>query len=101
MALDFGGVDALTAVQRVMLSQACRLLMRAEREKSAEDAVRLSNAATRMLASLRDGRRRKPVAPVETFAEPSPLDAYLAERYGQRDAEEPASAPEETEAARR
>ncbi len=69
MAADFGGVDALTPVQSVMLSQACRLLMRAEREKNAEDAVRLSNAAVRMLGSLRNGRRQPTLRPVETFAE--------------------------------
>ncbi len=68
MAADYGGVDALTSVQRVMLSQACRLLMRAERERIAEDAVRLSNAALRMLGALQNGRK-KPAPPVLSLDE--------------------------------
>lgn len=79
MAADFGGADALTSVQRVMLAQSVRLLMRAEREKNAEDAVRLSNAAIRMLGTLRNGRRR-PAAP--SLAEHLRAAELAAEREG-------------------
>jgi hypothetical protein len=68
MAADFGGAKALTSVQAVMLAQSVRLLMRAEREKNAEDAVRLSNAAMRMLGTLRNGRR-KAAAPTLSLRE--------------------------------
>jgi hypothetical protein len=71
LAAVFGGASGLTSVQTIMLGQAARLLMRAERERNAEDAVRLSNAAVRILGSLRNGRR-KPAPPTMS------LDEHLA-----------------------
>lgn len=65
MAADFEGT--LSAIDRTMLLQACRLLIRSERTPDADLAVRLSNAAARLLASLRSAKRREPIG--ETFAE--------------------------------
>jgi hypothetical protein len=40
------------------VGQAVALLIRSEKVKDADDAVRLANAASRLLASLRKGKRR-------------------------------------------
>ena len=66
MSADF---VELTAVEGALLQQAARLMARSERTQTAEDAVRLANAATRILGKLR-AERRKPAA--LTF------DQYLA-----------------------
>jgi hypothetical protein len=68
LAADFGGVAALSALDRVLLSQACRLMARAARARDADAAVRLSSEARRALLSL---RKRVPgrSAPTETFAD--------------------------------
>jgi hypothetical protein len=52
LADEFGGAD-LSAADRALLMQACRLLVRSERVKEAEDAVKCANAARRILAGLR------------------------------------------------
>jgi hypothetical protein len=59
MAADFGGVDALTAIDKTMLAQASRLLVRSERAKNADIAVRLSNASARLLAGLRKTKHQR------------------------------------------
>ncbi len=59
MAADFGGVDALSGVDRAMLMQACRLMARGARAKAADDAVRLTSEARRILQSLRKPVPRK------------------------------------------
>jgi hypothetical protein len=56
MAADLG---ELTGIDSVVLRQAARLLVRAERTKNPDIAVRASNAASRMLATLQK-KRRKP-----------------------------------------
>jgi hypothetical protein len=59
---DLGGETALSPMDRTFLAQACRLMARAEECKEPFDAVRLSNAAARMLGNLRDrDRRREPI----------------------------------------
>ncbi|MGO9682382.1 MAG: hypothetical protein ACLPTZ_07310 [Beijerinckiaceae bacterium] len=78
LAADFGGASGLTPAQAIMLSQAVRLLMRAERERTAEDTVRLSNAAVRMLSSLRNGRRKPAVPALEAH-----LDKLAREHAGE------------------
>jgi hypothetical protein len=60
LAADFGGVDALSAIDRALLEQGCRLLVRAERAKDADAVVRLSSEARRGLVAL---RRRRESAP--------------------------------------
>jgi hypothetical protein len=57
LAQEFGGYDALSPVDRVLVTQAATLLLR--RPKSAEDVVRVANSIQRLLASvaLRYGRR--------------------------------------------
>jgi len=54
LANEFGGAD-LSATDRALLMQACRLLVRSERVKEAEIAVKCANAARRILAGLRRG----------------------------------------------
>jgi hypothetical protein len=58
---DFDG--CLTAIERSLLEQAARLLVRAERIKDHDVAVRATNAAQRLLSSLQTkkrGRRGRP-----------------------------------------
>jgi hypothetical protein len=50
LAVEFGGYDAVSPVDRVLLTQAATLLLR--RPKSAEDSVRLGNGILRALATL-------------------------------------------------
>lgn len=58
---DFGG--DLTAVDRAMLEQACRLMVRSERVKDPDSAVRLSNASARLLMNLRKMRGKREPTP--------------------------------------
>lgn len=57
MAADLGGVEELSAIDRVLLEQASRLLVRAERTQDAGIAIRLSHASARLLTTLRNGKR--------------------------------------------
>jgi hypothetical protein len=54
---DFEG--RLTAIERSLLQQAARLLIRAERTHDPDIAVRASGTSARMLASVRN-KKRKP-----------------------------------------
>lgn len=65
---DLGGEDVLTGIDRALLGQAVGLMVRAERVKETDDAVRLANASARLLASLRTKHQRPP-AQRETFAD--------------------------------
>jgi hypothetical protein len=58
LLVDLGGDEALSLMDKTFLAQACRLMAQAETNKNPEDAVRLSNAAARMLGKLRDMRRK-------------------------------------------
>jgi hypothetical protein len=60
LARDLGGEDALSAIDRALLSQAVGLMVRAERVKDTDDAVRLANASARLLTSLRKKAQRQP-----------------------------------------
>jgi hypothetical protein len=62
IAADLGGEGAISAIDRAMLMQACRLLVRSECTRDADLALRLSNASARLLATLRK-YQRKPEAP--------------------------------------
>jgi hypothetical protein len=54
LSADFCGADTtLSAIDRALLEQACRLLVRAERECDADAAVRLTSEARRGLMALR------------------------------------------------
>jgi hypothetical protein len=61
MLLDFGG--ELSAVERALLAQACRLIVRSERERDTDACVRLSNASARLLATLRKKQRQPAPGP--------------------------------------
>ena len=76
LAADFDG--QLSAVEGAMLGQALRLMLRSRRCKDVDDLARLSNAATRILISLRCRRAGAP-------PKPRSLDEHL------RDAEEASS----------
>jgi hypothetical protein len=80
IARDYGGVDALTTLQRTVLAQGVRLMIRAERAQNADMAVRLTHAAARMLAALQHGgtapRSPPPKPKAKTLAE------HLAETSG-------------------
>jgi hypothetical protein len=77
IAADYGGPAALTTLQRTVLAQGVRLMIRAERAQNADMAVRLTHAAARMLAALQHGgtapRSPPPKPPLKT------LDEHLAE----------------------
>jgi hypothetical protein len=70
---DFGGADALSAIDCIMLEQACRLLSRTHRIKIKDTAVaiRMSSEARRLLESL---RRRIPKASNTSHTSPDWLD---------------------------
>jgi hypothetical protein len=55
MAAEFGD---LTAVDRTLLGQACNLLVKSERTKDPDSAVRLTNASARLLMNLRKARAK-------------------------------------------
>jgi hypothetical protein len=52
LAADYGGEDRLTAAGRLLLEQAARLKLQAERARGSNDAVRLANAAARLLRKV-------------------------------------------------
>jgi hypothetical protein len=52
LADEFGGAD-LSATDRALLIQACRLLVRSERVKDTDQAVKCVNAARRIMDGLR------------------------------------------------
>jgi hypothetical protein len=66
---DFEG--RLTGIERSLLEQAARLLIRAERTHNPDIAVRASSVAQRMLASVRNKKRKRAGRP--------PLREQLAE----------------------
>jgi hypothetical protein len=63
LSLELG---ELNAIDSALLSQAVSLMCRAEREKSSTDAVRCTNTVSRLLASLRDKKRKheRPTIPL-------------------------------------
>jgi len=70
---DFGGEDRVTAAGLLLVEQACRLKIKAERAKDANDAVRLANASARLLSKVE--RRPQP--------EPEPPSlAEMRQRHG-------------------
>jgi len=72
LAVEFGGVSALSSIDRTLLRQAAELLMR--RPQGADDHVRIVNAVNRILGGL---RKRRPPVPV------SNLRTHLRERARQ------------------
>lgn len=64
LARDLGGEDALTGIDRALLGQAVGLMVRAEKVRDTDDAVRLANASARLLANLRKTKhQREPAGP--------------------------------------
>ena len=57
LAVEFGGFDALSPVDRVLITHAAMLVLR--KPRSAEDVVRVCNAVQRLLGGL-SKRKRKP-----------------------------------------
>jgi hypothetical protein len=79
---DLGGEDALTGIDRVVVEQAVALLIRSEKAKDGNDAVRASNAASRLLASLRSTKRRRGPAAIPLREQLAMEAAEAAEREG-------------------
>lgn len=73
MVADLGGAAALSAIDRAMLEQAAHLLVRGQRAKDADIAIRLSNAAARLLARFKHAPKRD---------QRNDLGAYLKAQYG-------------------
>jgi hypothetical protein len=65
VAAELGGV--LGAIDRALLLQACRLLIRSQRVKDADAAIRMSSEARRIMSSLQ--KRAPPPAPHDRLAE--------------------------------
>jgi hypothetical protein len=66
LARDLGGEAALTGIERALLGQAVGLMLRAERVKDTDDAVRLANASARLLANLRNTKRERQATPARS-----------------------------------
>jgi len=62
---DLGGEDRVTAAGLLLIEQACRLKIKAERAKDANSAVRLANASARLLSKV----ALKPEPPPPSLAE--------------------------------
>jgi hypothetical protein len=62
---DFGGVDGLSATDRVLLAHGCRLLVRASRVRDHDIALRMSGEARRVLAALKRAPAPAPETPAE------------------------------------
>jgi hypothetical protein len=59
LAAELGGDESLTAIDRALLGQVCGLVVRARCARSDNAAVRLANAASRLLANLQDKRHKR------------------------------------------
>jgi hypothetical protein len=77
IAASFGGLAVLSPFQKILLRQGVRLLVKAEKERDPDLAVRLSHACMRALAGMQHGglniRKAAPKPPRKT------LDEHLAE----------------------
>ncbi len=64
LAVEFGGIEKLSPVERALLDQAAVLLLR--KPRSAEDVVRVANSVQRLLGALgkRKGRREPEHVPL-------------------------------------
>jgi len=60
LAAEFGGLDALTAVDRALVMQAAALMHR-RTSHGTDDAVRRANAIARLLSAVRRHRPRRKV----------------------------------------
>ncbi len=49
---DLGGESRVTAASLLLIEQACRLKIKAERAKNPNDVVRLSNSSVRLLSKV-------------------------------------------------
>jgi hypothetical protein len=65
---ELGGLDSLSAIDRALLLQACRLLVRSLRLKDHDTAIRMSSKARRTLEGLRR-RAAVPAATSESFTD--------------------------------
>ena len=54
-AADYGGADKLSAFQKTLLAQACRMFKRAEKQRDIDLQVRLTNSGCRLLAAVQHG----------------------------------------------
>jgi hypothetical protein len=59
----------LSAIDLIQLDEAIRLMQRGRRAKSAEDAVRCSNAARKIIDGLQARKPQQPRKPQPTFSE--------------------------------
>jgi hypothetical protein len=73
-----GGTAALSAIDLIRIDQAVRMLQRSRRKASAEDMVRLNNAAVKIIDQLQRAQRQAKLdAPVPSTRER--IHAALAE----------------------
>ncbi len=77
IADEYGGEQALSAIDRALLLQAARLLVRAQRLKDADAAIRMTGEARRLLESL---RRNAGKAAAKAKAMLAPSFSEIAER---------------------
>src|SRR5262245_40114310 len=85
LAVEFGGFEAMSAVDQVLLTQAAIVLLR--RPKSAEDVVRCANSVQRLLGGLakRYGLDRKRVEAPESYVALSARVAAEADERRRRE----------------
>jgi hypothetical protein len=72
LAADYGGESCLSGLQRVTITDAARIILRARREKDPETQIRQLNCASRLLAGAQH-KGMNPAAPSKT------LDEHLRE----------------------
>jgi hypothetical protein len=80
IAASFGGLSALSPFQKILLRQGARLLVKAEKERDPDLAVRLSNACMRALAGMQHGGLNVRKAPPKP--RPPTLDEHLRQTEG-------------------
>jgi hypothetical protein len=77
LAADYGGESCLSGLQRVTITDAARIILRARREKDPETQIRQLNCASRLLAGAQhkgmNPSAKPPAAPSKT------LDEHLRE----------------------
>ena len=86
---------ALSVVERVMLENACSLIVKAQRTTKVGDSVRASSEARRVIEGLRERRKSAPAAPSSPSYALSPAARAAREHEAIRAAELAADPPDE------
>jgi hypothetical protein len=77
IAESFGGLAALSPFQIILLKQGVRLLVKAEKQRDPDLAVRLSNACMRALAGVQHGALNIRKPPPKPQQKEQSFDEYL------------------------